>query len=62
MNPFGIFDVVVGAFDIIGRAFGRKGRQETRRERISFAMVYSLLLLLGIGAVIVVVWQLYFRP
>jgi Na+-driven multidrug efflux pump len=61
MNPFGIFHAMVGAFDIVGQALGRKRKQETRRQRITFAILYVLLLLLGVGAIVLVVWQLYFQ-
>jgi len=61
MNPFGIFDAVVGALDIVGNAFGRKRRQESTRERISFWVMYAVLMLLGVAVITFVVWQLYFQ-
>ncbi len=61
MNPFGIFDAMAGGLDMVGQAFGRKPRQESKRNRITFAVVYSLLLLLGLGAVVFTVWRLYFQ-
>ena len=58
MNPFGIFDAVVGVLDIIGL----KRRKETRRDRVRFRVLYALLWLLCIAAFILVVRQLYFTP
>ena len=62
MNPFGFFHAIFGGFEMIAQALGRKRRPETRRERISFWLLYVVLMLLGVGTVIVVAWQLYFQP
>jgi hypothetical protein len=61
MNPFGIFDAIYGALEGALGVFGRKRREESRRDRIRFAVLYVLLLLAGIGACIFVIWQFYFR-
>lgn len=58
MSPLGIFNVIVGALDCLGLAVGR--RKETRRQRILAGVLYTLLLLLGIGVIVLVVRELYF--
>jgi hypothetical protein len=61
MNPFGFFDAVYVALEVSLKAFGRKRRGESRRDRIRFAVLYVLLLLAGIGTCIFVIWQIYFQ-
>jgi len=61
MNPFGFFSVISGAMDAVAHLFGKKRRKETRRERISFAIAYTVLWLLCAAVLILVVRELYFR-
>ena len=60
MNPFGIFSVVQASIDAVGEMFGRKPKPEPRKERISFALAYVLLLVLGVIAIWITIRQIYF--
>jgi hypothetical protein len=62
MNPFGILNAVVGALEILGGAFGRKRRKETRGKKVVFGVLYAGLMLLCIVGVILVIRELYFTP
>jgi Na+-driven multidrug efflux pump len=56
MNPFGLLHAVFsGGLEMIAQALGRKRRPETRS--IWFGVVYVVLLLLGLGVCIFVVWK-----
>ena len=61
MNPFGIFSVFSGAIDAVGEVFGRKpDKAKQRRERIHFAIVSIVLLVLSVIIIFSAFRRLYF--
>jgi len=60
MNPLGIIQAVVAAFEGVAYAADPKRREETVRDRRRFLIVYWAFMLIGAGVMVLVVRSLYF--
>ncbi len=60
MNPFGIFSVLQAALDAMGATFGRKPKQDRRREQLWTNVMALLLVVLGLIAMGFAIYQIYF--
>ncbi len=62
LNPFGIFSVVLGAFDLLLQACGCKVRKANTAEKRWFLVWYFLILILGLALIIAVIWKNWLEP
>lgn len=60
MNPFGIFQVAVAAFEMVADAVNPKRRKETKLEKRRFLFWYFLFFLICAAAVLWTIHSLYF--
>jgi hypothetical protein len=60
MNPLGIIQAVVAAFEGVACASDPKRREETVRDNRRFLIFYAAFIVMGIGVVAWVIRLLYF--
>jgi polyferredoxin len=60
MNPFGIIQAALTAFEAAAGILNPKRKQETRREQRRFLFWYFLFLFLAVAVVVSVIYGLYF--
>lgn len=60
MNPFGIFQAVLVAFEAAADRLNLKRKREIKRENRRFLFWYFLFLFLAAAVVVWVVYELYF--
>ena len=62
MMPFGAFRLVVLALEGLAYALNPKLRKQESKKNVALSgLAYIACLLVGVGLIVMVVWELYFR-